>query len=171
MGFDLHGSSSEQCLFLTSAIEIRVFHNTGVVHETRRVFRRKICTYTWVSENLAHSYTFFKKGFIIYLAALKREFILHAHTYYIIYRELPPPPPPPRNTRQTLIPLQLFAQFVEETVKRRPWHSEVFLPLIIITCIETVCPIAICSSTTLCQIVLHLLSNAATASLGAIYHL
>ena len=50
----------------------------------------KVCAYTWVSENLdhsytkirkyGHSYTFFKKrGFIIYLAALKKGAFLPAH--------------------------------------------------------------------------------------------
>ena len=37
-----------------------------------------------------------KRGPIIYLAALKKGVIRHAHTYmyYAIYRKLPPPPPP-----------------------------------------------------------------------------
>ena len=43
----------------------------------------------------------------IYLAALKKEAIWHAHPYYAIYRKLPAPPPPPRaesisNTWQLL---------------------------------------------------------------------
>ena len=36
-----------------------------------------------------------KRGPIIYLAALKKGAIWHAHPYYAIYRKLPPPPPPP----------------------------------------------------------------------------
>ena len=35
-----------------------------------------------------------KGGPIIYLAALKKGAIRHAHQYYAIYRKLPPPPPP-----------------------------------------------------------------------------
>ena len=38
-----------------------------------------------------------KRGPIIYLAALKKGAIRHAHPYYAIYRKLPPPPPPPRD--------------------------------------------------------------------------
>ena len=34
-----------------------------------------------------------KRGPIIYLAALKKGAIRHAHPYYAIYRKLPPPPP------------------------------------------------------------------------------
>ena len=36
-----------------------------------------------------------KRGPIIYLAALKKGAILHAHPHYVIYRKLTPPPPPP----------------------------------------------------------------------------
>ena len=36
-----------------------------------------------------------KKGLIIYLAALKKGAIRHAHPYHAIYRKLPPPPPSP----------------------------------------------------------------------------
>ena len=36
-----------------------------------------------------------KRGPIIYLAALRKGAIRHAHPYYAIYRKLPPPPPPP----------------------------------------------------------------------------
>ena len=40
-----------------------------------------------------HILSFFKKrGFIIYLAALKKGAIRHAHAYYVTYRELPPSP-------------------------------------------------------------------------------
>ena len=35
-----------------------------------------------------------KRGPIIYLAALKKGAIRHAHPYYAIYRKLPPPLPP-----------------------------------------------------------------------------
>ena len=45
-----------------------------------------------------------KRGPIIYLAALKKGAIRHAHPYYVIYRKLPTPPtphpptpPPPRG--------------------------------------------------------------------------
>ena len=44
-----------------------------------------------------------KRGPIIYLAALKKGAIQHAHPYYAIYKKLsptppsPPPPPPPRS--------------------------------------------------------------------------
>ena len=34
MGFDLHDSISEQYLFLTSAIEIRVWQNPGAMHQS-----------------------------------------------------------------------------------------------------------------------------------------
>ena len=40
-----------------------------------------------------------KRGPIIYLAALKKGVIRHAHPYYAIYRQLPPPPPPPPPPR------------------------------------------------------------------------
>ena len=54
------------------------------------------------------SYTFcWKKGLIIYLAALKKGAIRHAHLYYAICRKLPPlppapppPPPPPPHTQR-----------------------------------------------------------------------
>ena len=36
-----------------------------------------------------------KRGPIIYLSALKKGAIRHAHPYYAIYRKLPPRPPPP----------------------------------------------------------------------------
>ena len=35
-----------------------------------------------------------KRGLIIYLAALKKGAVRHAHPYYAIYRKLPSPPPP-----------------------------------------------------------------------------
>ena len=38
-----------------------------------------------------------KRGPVIYLAALKKGAIWHAHPYYAIYRKLPPPPPPPEK--------------------------------------------------------------------------
>ena len=61
-----------------------------------RVSERKICLYTWVWENL--SYSNFKnqaihkkgRGVIIYLGALKKGAIRHAHPYYVMYR-VPPP--------------------------------------------------------------------------------
>ena len=36
-----------------------------------------------------------KRGPVIYLAALKKGAIRHAHPYYAIYRKLTPAPPPP----------------------------------------------------------------------------
>ena len=44
-----------------------------------------------------------KRGPIIYLAALKKGAIRHAHPYYTIYRKLPPPPPPPTRCCLTKI--------------------------------------------------------------------
>ena len=49
-----------------------------------------------------------KRGPIIYLAALKKGAIQHAHPYYAIYRQLPtplpaPPPPPPHRADNKLI--------------------------------------------------------------------
>ena len=38
-----------------------------------------------------------KRGLIIYLAALKKGAIRHAHPYYAIYRKLPPRRPRPRR--------------------------------------------------------------------------
>ena len=38
-----------------------------------------------------------KRGPIIYLAALKKGAIRHAHPYYAIYRKLPRPPHPPSS--------------------------------------------------------------------------
>ena len=38
-----------------------------------------------------------KRGPIIYLAALKKGAIRHAHPYYAVYRKLHPPPPPYRK--------------------------------------------------------------------------
>ena len=43
----------------------------------------------WVS----HILILRKRGFIVYLAALKKGAIRAAHPYYVIYRLLPPPPP------------------------------------------------------------------------------
>ena len=45
----------------------------------------------WVS----HIQFPWKKGLIVYLAALKKGAIRAAHPYHVIYMELPPPPPPP----------------------------------------------------------------------------
>ena len=45
---------------------------------------------SWVS----HINFLEKAGFIVYLAALKKGAIQHAHPYYVIYRQLAPPPPP-----------------------------------------------------------------------------
>ena len=42
-----------------------------------------------------------KRGPIIYLAALKKGAIRHAHPYYAIYRKLPAPPPPTPPERWT----------------------------------------------------------------------
>ena len=61
------------------------------------------------------------------------------------------------------IPLQLFAQFVAETVERRPYcatdHQYMYKSL------------ALRSSTAIGQIVVYLLSTAATAFISATYHL
>ena len=67
-----------------------------------------ICAYTRMSEmwglshrnpeKSGHSYTFcWKRGPIIYLVALKKGAIRHAHPHYFIFRKLPSPPtrPPP----------------------------------------------------------------------------
>ena len=49
-------------------------------------------------EKWGQSYTFcWKKGPIIYLAALKKGAIRHAHPYYAIYRKLHPLPTPPHG--------------------------------------------------------------------------
>ena len=49
-----------------------------------------------IQKKSGHSYTFcWKRGPIIYLAALKKGAIRHAHPYYAIYRKLPHPLPPP----------------------------------------------------------------------------
>ena len=42
-----------------------------------------------------------KRGPVIYLAALKKGAIRHAHPYYAIYRKLHPPPPPPHTHTHT----------------------------------------------------------------------
>ena len=41
-----------------------------------------------------------KRGPIIYLAALKKGAIRHAHPYYAVYRKLPAPTPTPSPTRR-----------------------------------------------------------------------
>ena len=50
-------------------------------------------------EKFGQSYTFctfcWKKGLVIYLAALKKWAIRHAHPYYVTYRKLIPTPAPP----------------------------------------------------------------------------
>ena len=45
-----------------------------------------------------------KRGPIIYLAALKKGAIRHAHPYYALYRKLPPPPLTREQEWQTAIP-------------------------------------------------------------------
>ena len=58
-------------------------------------------------EKSGHSYTFnWKKGPIIYLAALKNGAIRQAHPYYAIYRKLPPPPPPHTHTHTPSLSLE-----------------------------------------------------------------
>ena len=49
-------------------------------------FIQKMCAYTWVSDLLGHSYTFFVKGGrgIIYLASLNKEAIRHLQLYHVI---------------------------------------------------------------------------------------
>ena len=44
-----------------------------------------------------------KRGPIIYLAALKKGAIRHAHPYYAIYRKLPPPPTHTHTHTHTLV--------------------------------------------------------------------
>ena len=50
-------------------------------------------------EKSGQSYLFLlkKKGLIIYLAALIKGAIQHAHPYYAIYINAPSPPPPPHT--------------------------------------------------------------------------
>ena len=84
--------------FEKQPIHILDFTESWLIHilsfELIYPFIRKICAYTWVSENLGHSYTnirkwghsytfFLKKGFITYM---KHWAISHAHPYYVIYR-------------------------------------------------------------------------------------
>ena len=69
--------------------------------QPRKTSERKICAYTRMSEKWAfhigiqknqaiHILFVEKRGPIIYLAALKRGAIRHAHPYYAIYRKLSP---------------------------------------------------------------------------------
>ena len=72
--------------------------------------RKKKCThipgcqksgafYIQIKKNwISHIFFVEKRGLIIYLAALKKGAIRHAHPYYAIYRKLPSPPPPPYPT-------------------------------------------------------------------------
>ena len=56
--------------------------------------------HTRIQKNWANHILFVeKRGSIIYLAALKKGAIRHAHQYYVIYRKLPPPPPPRHPAR------------------------------------------------------------------------
>ena len=76
----------------------------------RKVSERKLCGYTRMSEKWGlshrkpeksgHSYIFSlkKKGANLYLAALKRGAIRHAHPYYAMYRKLPPAPAPEQKS-------------------------------------------------------------------------
>ena len=67
-----------------------------------RIYRdvRKVGPFTYELRKIGSVICFLlkKRGLIIYLAALKKGTIRHAHLYYAIYRKLPPrhPPPPPR---------------------------------------------------------------------------
>ena len=60
-----------------------------------------------------------KRGPIIYLAALKKGAIRHAHPYYAIYRKIPlphpPAPPPPPSSRVVLLQdnTKLNSQFAQ----------------------------------------------------------
>ena len=77
--------------------------------QPRKISEQKICVYTKLSEKwgLSHrnpekigSFILLfieKRGPVIYLAALKKGAIRHAHPYYAIYRSYPPPPPPLRT--------------------------------------------------------------------------
>ena len=73
----------------------------------RKISERKICAYTvtrksekWAfhigiqKNRVIHILFVEKRGPIIYLAALKKAAIRHAHPHCAIYRKLPPPPPP-----------------------------------------------------------------------------
>ena len=53
---------------------------------------RKMGPFTYESKKIGPFISFFveKRGPIIYLAALKKGAIRHAHPYYVIYRKLPP---------------------------------------------------------------------------------
>ena len=76
--------------------------------QARKISERKICAYTGMSEKWSLSYTneeksgqsstfCWKKGLIVYLAAVKKGAIRNAHPYYAIYRKPRPPPPPPHH--------------------------------------------------------------------------
>ena len=55
--------------------------------------------HTGIQKNQAFHILFVeKRGPIIYLAALKKGAIRHAHPYYAIYRKLPAHPPPENET-------------------------------------------------------------------------
>ena len=75
--------------------------------QPQKISERKIYAYTRMSEkwgiqkNRAIHILFVERGATIYLAALKKGAIRHAHQYYAIYRKFPPatPPPPPHTHR------------------------------------------------------------------------
>ena len=70
-----------------------------------------------------------KRGPIIYLTALKKGPIRHAHPYYAIYRKLPPPPPPHTHTHPEVPNILFFflpLAFVILTSLRGPYpHKNV----------------------------------------------
>ena len=56
--------------------------------------QKNAACHTGIQKNRAIHILFVeKRGPIIYLAALKKGAIRHAHPYYALYRKLPPPPP------------------------------------------------------------------------------
>ena len=50
-----------------------------------------------------------KGGLIIYVVALKKWAIRHAHSYYAIYRKLPPPPPHPHSPERNTDTLGIYS--------------------------------------------------------------
>ena len=72
-----------------------------------------------------------KRGLIIYLAALKKGAIRHAHPYYAIYRKLPrhpPPPPPHTHTHPELIPLRKDDICIKDKIYRYRWKFDISRP-------------------------------------------
>ena len=69
-----------------------------------RDFRKSGAFHIRIKKNwVSHILFVEKRGPIIYLAALKKGAIRHAHPYYAIYRKLHSPPPPPRPEGKDVI--------------------------------------------------------------------